>query len=199
NVVSKTLELFVESLLTKAMEITSAKNAKTLSPSHMKQCILSESRFDFLKDLVKSLPDVTTCDSEDSSVQPNACSLPSNSTGNPDSAMTGFRRSQEDCNISSSMEDGDYVPNIAEPAPLITNRMNPNFYKENLEGAAAMNVGHQALPPPSQSSVLYSNVPETRDIEDSDGDNEEFKSSALTAQYIPPPQVSGIIDEDYDT
>ncbi|KAF5287834.1 hypothetical protein FQA39_LY15666 [Lamprigera yunnana] len=33
------------------------RNAKTLTPSHMKQCILSESRFDFLKDLVKNVPD----------------------------------------------------------------------------------------------------------------------------------------------
>ncbi|KAL6259255.1 hypothetical protein P5V15_009174 [Pogonomyrmex californicus] len=47
-----------------AQAITSAKNAKTLSPSHMKQCILSESRFDFLKDLVKSLPDVSGPDDE---------------------------------------------------------------------------------------------------------------------------------------
>ncbi|XP_047345176.1 uncharacterized protein LOC124947274 [Vespa velutina] len=46
------------------MQITSAKNAKTLSPSHMKQCILSESRFDFLKDLVKGLPDVSGPDEE---------------------------------------------------------------------------------------------------------------------------------------
>ncbi|XP_046752083.1 uncharacterized protein LOC124414936 [Diprion similis] len=63
-IISRTLELFVESLLTKTMQITSAKNAKTLSPSHMKQCILSESRFDFLKDLVKGLPDVTSPDDD---------------------------------------------------------------------------------------------------------------------------------------
>ncbi|XP_012251019.2 uncharacterized protein LOC105683168 isoform X1 [Athalia rosae] len=63
-IISRTLELFVESLLTKTMQITSAKNAKTLSPSHMKQCILSESRFDFLKDLVKGLPDVTCPDDD---------------------------------------------------------------------------------------------------------------------------------------
>ncbi|XP_017876817.1 dr1-associated corepressor [Ceratina calcarata] len=63
-IISRTLELFVHSLLTKAMEITCAKNAKTLSPSHMKQCILSESRFDFLKDLVKSLPDVSGPDED---------------------------------------------------------------------------------------------------------------------------------------
>lgn len=44
------------------MQVTNAKNAKTLSPSHMKQCILSESRFDFLKDLVEKIPDVSTTD-----------------------------------------------------------------------------------------------------------------------------------------
>lgn len=33
--IPRTLELFVHSLLTKTMQITSAKNAKTLSPSHM--------------------------------------------------------------------------------------------------------------------------------------------------------------------
>ncbi|XP_076640914.1 uncharacterized protein LOC143365154 isoform X1 [Halictus rubicundus] len=63
-IISRTLELFVHSLLTKTMQITNAKNAKTLSPSHMKQCILSESRFDFLKDLVKSLPDISGPDDE---------------------------------------------------------------------------------------------------------------------------------------
>ncbi|XP_054284026.1 dr1-associated corepressor [Macrosteles quadrilineatus] len=63
-IISRTLELFVESLLTKAMEITSAKNAKTLTPSHMKKCILSEQRFDFLKDLVKSVQDSATGDDD---------------------------------------------------------------------------------------------------------------------------------------
>ncbi|XP_018578219.1 dr1-associated corepressor [Anoplophora glabripennis] len=58
-IISRTLELFVESLLTKSMQITQARNAKTLTPSHMKQCILSESRFDFLKDLVKNIPDAS--------------------------------------------------------------------------------------------------------------------------------------------
>nr|CAH0098800.1 unnamed protein product [Daphnia galeata] len=59
-IISRALELFVESLLTKAVQITSARNAKTLSPAHLKQCILAESRFDFLKDLVLTIPDVQT-------------------------------------------------------------------------------------------------------------------------------------------
>ncbi|XP_053670019.1 dr1-associated corepressor [Anopheles nili] len=57
-IISRTLELFVESLLTKTLKITNARNAKTLSTSHMKQCIISESRFDFLRDLVKNIPDI---------------------------------------------------------------------------------------------------------------------------------------------
>lgn len=57
-IISRTLELFVESLLTKSSQITTARNAKTLSPSHLKQCIMSEQRFDFLKDLVKTVPDI---------------------------------------------------------------------------------------------------------------------------------------------
>jgi hypothetical protein len=57
-IISRTLELFVESLLTKSSQITNSRNAKTLSPTHLKQCIMSESRFDFLKDLVKNIPDI---------------------------------------------------------------------------------------------------------------------------------------------
>ncbi|CAH0718429.1 unnamed protein product, partial [Brenthis ino] len=44
------------------MQVTMQRNAKTLSPSHVKQCILAESRFDFLRDLVKNIPDVTAAE-----------------------------------------------------------------------------------------------------------------------------------------
>jgi len=57
-IISRALELFVESLLKKAESVTQGRNAKTLTPSHLKQCIMAESRFDFLKDLVSSVPDV---------------------------------------------------------------------------------------------------------------------------------------------
>nr|CAG4641312.1 EOG090X0H1B [Eulimnadia texana] len=63
------LELFVEQLLRKSVEFTLSRNAKTLSPAHLKQCILAENRFDFLKDLVMSIPDVQG-DGDDSSSVP---------------------------------------------------------------------------------------------------------------------------------
>ncbi|GAB0096061.1 uncharacterized protein DMENIID0001_115130 [Sergentomyia squamirostris] len=67
-----TLELFVESLLTKTVRITNARHAKTLSPSHMKQCIMSESRFDFLRELVKNVPDISVSEEIDNSSSPQS-------------------------------------------------------------------------------------------------------------------------------
>ncbi|TMW52222.1 hypothetical protein DOY81_002689 [Sarcophaga bullata] len=58
----QTLELFVESLLTKTLKITNSRNAKTLSTSHMKQCIMSEQRFDFLRELVRNIPDISVAE-----------------------------------------------------------------------------------------------------------------------------------------
>ncbi|ODN00376.1 Dr1-associated corepressor [Orchesella cincta] len=57
-IISRALELFVESLLKKAEGVTHSRNAKTLTPSHLKQCIMAEQRFDFLKDVVSAIPDV---------------------------------------------------------------------------------------------------------------------------------------------
>jgi len=57
-IISRALELFVENLLKKANDITSQRGARTLTPSHLKMCIKSESRFDFLKELVSSVPEL---------------------------------------------------------------------------------------------------------------------------------------------
>uniref|UniRef100_A0A2K5EA30 Dr1-associated corepressor n=1 Tax=Aotus nancymaae TaxID=37293 RepID=A0A2K5EA30_AOTNA len=49
-IISRALELFLESLLKKACQ--------TMTTSHLKQCIELEQQFDFLKDLVASVPDM---------------------------------------------------------------------------------------------------------------------------------------------
>ncbi|KAJ1521074.1 hypothetical protein ONE63_002780 [Megalurothrips usitatus] len=82
-IISRTLELFVQSLLKGALAVTNAKNARTLSPSHMKQCIMSDPNFHFLKDLVKSLPDVNTIDED---CAPSA----SNSAHTSDETLSSF-------------------------------------------------------------------------------------------------------------
>ncbi|KAB1251582.1 Dr1-associated corepressor [Camelus dromedarius] len=55
---ARALELFLESLLKKACQVTQSRNAKTMTTSHLKQCIELEQQFDFLKDLVASVPDM---------------------------------------------------------------------------------------------------------------------------------------------
>lgn len=55
--ISRALEMFVSSLLIKAGDVTMQKSARTLTLAHLKQCIYSDSRLDFLKELVKSTPD----------------------------------------------------------------------------------------------------------------------------------------------
>lgn len=95
-IISRTLELFVESLLTKTLKVTNSRNAKTLSPSHMKQCIMAENRFDFLRELVKNIPDISVAEdavSNDSSPEattidpsdmPYDLSMPSTSNSHSD-------------------------------------------------------------------------------------------------------------------
>ncbi|OWF52317.1 dr1-associated corepressor-like [Mizuhopecten yessoensis] len=56
-IISRALELFIESLIRKTSETTQSKNAKTLTATHIKQTIHSERKFDFLRDLVVTVPD----------------------------------------------------------------------------------------------------------------------------------------------
>ncbi|XP_023268715.1 dr1-associated corepressor-like isoform X1 [Seriola lalandi dorsalis] len=52
-IISRALEMFLKSLLTKACLITQSKLSTVVSVAHMKQCIESEKLFHFLKDLVE--------------------------------------------------------------------------------------------------------------------------------------------------
>ncbi|XP_013178608.1 PREDICTED: uncharacterized protein LOC106125798 [Papilio xuthus] len=98
-IISRTLELFVESLLCKAMSVTMNRNAKTVSPSHFKQCILAESRFDFLRDLVKNIPDVSPADEKDMSAESSP-----NSSRFPDAVQPTQRIARGDSSSSSSSD-----------------------------------------------------------------------------------------------
>ena len=57
-IISRALEMFAETLLGSAKQVTAQRGARTLTPSHLKFCIQSETRFDFLRDLVSSVPDL---------------------------------------------------------------------------------------------------------------------------------------------
>ncbi|XP_043484781.1 dr1-associated corepressor [Leptopilina heterotoma] len=170
-IISRTLELFVHSLLTKTMQVTNSKNAKTLSPSHMKQCILSESRFDFLKDLVKGLPDVSGAD-EDVPTPPLTPAPVSSMPGNmgcpplliksePDFQLEKNYNSSS-CRVSkdfkglghsnsSQLTNMSSVPEFQMSTPASFGVPQPNFYTElkpmNLVGSPSKLSGtNQAIP-----------------------------------------------------
>ncbi|XP_032677317.1 dr1-associated corepressor [Odontomachus brunneus] len=143
-IISRTLELFVHSLLTKAMQITCAKNARTLSPTHMKQCIMSESRFDFLKDLVKSLPDVPAPDDEVPT--PPATPATSASASTTNSATSNATHSEQEHPKQSDLPNANHkntkdnqkiatkvapqVPQFEMSIPVSFQMNQPNFYME---------------------------------------------------------------------
>ncbi|XP_040916969.1 dr1-associated corepressor isoform X2 [Toxotes jaculatrix] len=52
-IISRALEMFLKSLLTKTCLITQSKLNTVMSVAHMKQCIESEKLFHFLKDLAE--------------------------------------------------------------------------------------------------------------------------------------------------
>lgn len=77
-------------MLTKTLRITNARNAKTLSPSHMKQCIMSESRFDFLRELVKNIPDINVAEEQQCDNYPERRESSEDGTLSIDSPVNGI-------------------------------------------------------------------------------------------------------------
>ncbi|XP_015121742.1 nuclear transcription factor Y subunit C-8 [Diachasma alloeum] len=188
-IISRTLELFVHSLLTKTMQITNAKNAKTLSPSHMKQCILSESRFDFLKDLVKCLPDVSGVDDE----VPTPPLTPAPIGINPMIGTVMVPRPQPDARI---LKDPSRKPHL--------NQVNNN--KDCIE-PVSNNVGKlKFIEPPDQSSTRIPNFQISMPSSFQAGQPNfytELNQNNVNAVTITQPTSNfghtATIDEDYDT
>ncbi|XP_035219472.1 dr1-associated corepressor-like isoform X2 [Stegodyphus dumicola] len=97
-IISRALELFVESLVMKASLITKSRNAKTLTTSHLKSCVLADSNLEFLRELVSTIPDVQ---GEDEQVNP--CSLDGNlSSGELREAPSHRRRPKDRGNSEDS-------------------------------------------------------------------------------------------------
>lgn len=69
-IISKALEMFLESLLERADNLTKERSARTLTPQHLKQIIHSDGRYDFLKDMVSNVTDLGAEDEDDERKEP---------------------------------------------------------------------------------------------------------------------------------
>lgn len=78
-IISRALELFVETLLKRMDATMTERGARTMTPGHLKLCIHSEPRFDFLKDLVLDVPDLAA-DNGEEGAHPQTCALSSTTT-----------------------------------------------------------------------------------------------------------------------
>jgi len=96
-IISRALELFVETLLTESSKITRSRNARTLTPSHLKYGISSNSQFSFLKEIVSTVPDIqpTGDDEHTSDGNPSISNLGSSKANNKPIRLTN-------CNPQSS-------------------------------------------------------------------------------------------------
>ena len=95
-VVSRAVEVFLESLLSKAQEqLEKSRTAsRTLSPAHLKRCIETEPKFDFLRALVQHVPDIRPTTPEITShaqslVMNNSHSDPSMQPGTASASLSG--------------------------------------------------------------------------------------------------------------
>ncbi|XP_076834580.1 dr1-associated corepressor [Brachyhypopomus gauderio] len=59
-IISKALEMFMISFLSKTSLITQSANSRVMSINHMKQCIMSEKLFDFLRELAEQASGTST-------------------------------------------------------------------------------------------------------------------------------------------
>ncbi|TPX31872.1 hypothetical protein SmJEL517_g04889 [Synchytrium microbalum] len=55
--ISKAVEMFLETVVEEMCKVTQSKNAKRVTPAHLKQTIMAQERFDFLREKVQNLAD----------------------------------------------------------------------------------------------------------------------------------------------
>lgn len=105
-IISRALEMFIETLIVKTGETTQARNAKTLTATHIKQTIQSEKKFDFLRDLVAAVPDIQVEEDGESS---NHCETKKQKRPRKQKEKSQKRGRKK--KTSESSEDNDHTHN----------------------------------------------------------------------------------------
>ncbi|CAL1262647.1 unnamed protein product [Larinioides sclopetarius] len=178
-IISRALELFVESLVTKTSLITKGRNAKTLTTSHLKSCVLSDNSFAFLRELVASVPDVQGEEEQGTSM----------SDGNSENQHARLRRpkdrgtSEDSAGPSHSTADESETWSAEEDG------------EEDSETSSAESSSHQQ---PSVASVPSSSIlPSHCNVAFQTSSSDHYMS--YPAPYVPNNNASNSVDDDYDS
>ncbi|KAL6118828.1 drap1 [Pungitius sinensis] len=183
-IISRALELFLESLLTKACQVTQSRNAKTMTTSHLKQCIELEQQFDFLKDLVATVPDMQGEGDENHTEGggekiPRRGRKPGSGRKNggagsksKDKKLSGTESEQEDDSEESETdgdeEDGSQSSTNQQTASKFHSSNAPPQYMQMGSMAPAQPEGGMAFAPPPPAPGPHKNEEEDDDDEDYD-------------------------------
>ncbi|KAG2469000.1 dr1-associated corepressor [Polypterus senegalus] len=188
-IISRALELFLESLLTKACQVTQSRNAKTMTTSHLKQCIELEQQFDFLKDLVAAVPDMQG-DNEDNHTEggekvSRRGRKPGSGRKNggagtkaKDKKQSGTESEQEDDSEDSETEEEEISQsNINQQATArFHSHVAPHFMNlGSAQAGLAMSIGAPVTASPVPSSVSTPVLPAPPHDNDDD-DDEDYDS-----------------------
>jgi len=115
----KALEMFMGELIKSTSDIALARGAKMISAGHLKACITSNEKFDFLVEIVQGVPDLPAADE----AKPAGKKSAKRERAEPSPAVAG------------SLDDDDY--GMPAPPPMKVMRSKP----AEVPGTEAPNVG----------------------------------------------------------
>lgn len=182
-------------MLTKTVRITNARNAKTLTPTHMKQCIMSENRFDFLRELVKNIPDINVAeDMDDAQSSPLPQTQPlslviSNDSISPSHHPVAATKRNHDSDTLSACSSSYWKYNKQHSLDSITN-IAPNFYTQQTSTDLDNNVPfNYSLKSKSDDKILTPQTPKLTRMEStpaSFGSNNNIALPAvISTKFVP--------------
>ena len=111
--VSKAVEIFMESLVSKAGDEAASRKARTMSAAHLRSCIMKEKQFDFLKDLVAN---VQTAD-DDAGESQDGGSCPRRAKRRRSTGSMSSRRTPSMSHTSEPPSSGDEKEEDDEDVP----------------------------------------------------------------------------------
>ncbi|CAE1234853.1 DRAP1 [Acanthosepion pharaonis] len=207
-IISRALELFIESLIMKASQTTQTRHAKTLTTAHIKQTIEAEKKFDFLRDLVVNIADHQT--EEESEGNGPASNL--TETGRKFGRIVGSRgpRKRKDSvtspasdNIRRSKQEEDNNNEETDEAESEEEQDQDQNQTEEATTSSCLR-GDEESPVPSSNGFPPTSVPpgchSLGQLSSQFKVPALFSTTPLSRLFLPPGQIQGQQeDDDYDT
>lgn len=173
--------MFLQSLVERASDYTKARNAKTMTTSHLKRCITSENQFDFLKDLVANVPDLPSNEEEkDGEPKPKRKRMPK--------AAANKEQNKEKKKSEKKMPQ----------ATVVSDESDEELESEEEDSSSEGTSNHNNITPAPAVPSLTITRPSTEQ-------SEESEPSSLPVNIPKLNQMSGIMgssldeDDDYDS